>query len=91
MKRTTSLFIILIVIQFMTAWLCGPYSCEWGNTAYFYTGLIVALVALLLPFLEKSLTTQKKIGMGLLFLLGIIATWIIGFLAADFKIMCRLF
>lgn len=91
MKRITSLFIILIVIELMTAWICAPYSCEWGNSTYFYTGVIIAVIALLLPFLQKGQTHLKNIGIGLLFMLGSVAVWIIGFLAADFRIMCRLF
>jgi len=91
MKRTTSLFIILIVIELMAAWVCGPYSCEWGNSAYFYTGLIVCVVAFILPFLQKTWSAQKRIGIAFLFVLGVVAVWVIGFLAGDFRIMCRLF
>jgi hypothetical protein len=91
MKRTTSLFIILIVIQLMTAWICGPYSCEWGNSTYFYTGILLAAVAFMLPFLQKSWSLQKRIGIGLLFAAAIAMVWIIGFMIFDFRIMCRLF
>lgn len=91
MKRIYSLLIILVVIEFITASICAPYSCEWGNSTYFYTGLLLAAIALLLPFLQKPWSVQKRIGIGLLFALAIVIIWIIGFMLFDFRIMCRLF
>ncbi|MFT3705684.1 MAG: hypothetical protein QM802_25165 [Agriterribacter sp.] len=91
MKKISSPFIILIVIELMTAWICAPYSCEWGNSLYFYTGLIIAAISFVLPLLQKLWSIQKRIGIGLLFLVGSMLIWVVGFMLFNFRIMCRLF
>ncbi|MES1215482.1 MAG: hypothetical protein ABUT20_08195 [Bacteroidota bacterium] len=91
MKKIYLLLIILLIIEFLLATLCGPYSCEWGNEVYFYGGILIAIVSFALPFFQKQWPVGKRIGFGLLFALGSAITWTIGFLVCDFKIICKLF
>ena len=91
MKKLYLLFIFLLVLEFLLAFICGPYSCEWGNPTYFYTGIIFLLVSLILPLLQKQWPGSKRIGFALLFALITLVVWVLGFIAGDFRIMCRLF
>jgi hypothetical protein len=79
------------VVQIILAVICGPYSCEWGNSVYFYFGIGSLTLAFLLPLLQKAWTANKRIGYSLLFLFGSVIIWCAGFMLGGFKIMCRLF
>ncbi len=91
MKKIYLLLVILLIIEFLLATICGTYSCEQGNEIYFYSGILITLASLSLPFFYKVWTMGKRIGFGLLFMLASVAIWAIGFLVCDFKIICKLF
>jgi hypothetical protein len=91
MKSISLPYIILLVTQIILAFICGPHSCEWGNTVYFYSGIAGLTLAFLLPILQKAWPVNKRIGYSLLFLFGSVATWCTGFMLGGFRIMCKLF
>ncbi|MEP7372207.1 MAG: hypothetical protein ABI675_02390 [Chitinophagaceae bacterium] len=91
MKKIYILLIGLFVAQLILAFFCGPYSCEWGNTVYFYAGVVSLLMAAMLPFLRKDWLISKRLLYGFLFLLCSVIVWVLGFMAGGFKIICRLF
>jgi hypothetical protein len=90
MKRMYLLLIGLYALQLVLAFFCGPYSCKWGNSVYFYSGVANLLVAFILPFLLDDGPWSQCLVRGLLFLLGSAMVWVCGFMAFDFKIICRL-
>ena len=85
------LVIALQVFQLILAFICGPHSCEWGNAVYFYAGIVTLLALIVIPFFQSSCSPAKRMGFACLFLLSGTAVWVIGFIAGDFRIMCRLF
>lgn len=91
MRRIYTLLLILSVLQFVLAFICGPYSCEWGNNVYFCAGIVCLLAAAALPLFEKNLRTSKRLFLSFLFLLASLLVWAAGFMAADFRIICKLF
>jgi hypothetical protein len=82
---------VLLAIEIILAFICAPYSCDWGNTVYFYAGIFVLIASLLLPGLQKNWTIAKRTGYAFLFALIIVVVWIACFMLFDFKIMCRMF
>ena len=91
MKKMYILFVVLLAMQIILAIICAPYSCEWGNTVYFYGGLICLAVSFVLPLLQKDRPMPARLGFGFLFLVITAGTWIASFILNDFRIMCRLF
>jgi hypothetical protein len=91
MKKAYLLYGLLLLSTGILAIICGPHSCEWGNGVYFASGLGGLLLAILLPFLQKDWPRKKRIGKGLLFLLGLIIFWCAGFLLGEFRLFCRMF
>jgi len=91
MKKMYILLICLYVLQLILAFICGPYSCKWGNTVYFYTGIANLLAAFILPLIMAEGLWPHRLLLAALFLLGSAIVWVIGFMVFDFKIMCRLF
>ncbi|HKO80808.1 MAG TPA: hypothetical protein VJU78_10445 [Chitinophagaceae bacterium] len=91
MKKIYFLLIILLILEFLLALVCGPYSCDWGNTVYFYSGITFVLISFILPLLQKQWPTGKRIGFAFLFAMATLIVWLLGFIAGDFRIMCRLF
>jgi len=82
----------ICVVLFAFSFVAGPKSCEWGLTAYFWTG-IAALVALFaVPMvLRTDRTMLMRSAFGLAFAVGGLAVWIAGLAAGNVRIMCRLF
>ena len=91
MKRIYTLFAILLVIEIILAIICGPHSCEWGNSVYFYFGIFSLAVSFILALLQKEWPLGKRIGYGFLFLLVSVIVWCAGFMLCGFSIICRLF
>jgi len=85
------LLIVLQVFQLILAFICGPHSCEWGNTVYFYVGIFTLMALFITPFFQKSWSAGKRLGVACVFLFSGIMVWVIGFIAGNFRIMCRLF
>lgn len=91
MKRAYRVYLLLLLAQVVLAIICGPHSCEWGNAVYFWAGVAALLLSLLAPQLQKEWPWGKRIGFGLLFLLGSVVVWCSGFMLGEFRIMCRMF
>ena len=91
MKRIYTWLIILLATEVLFVIICGPYSCEWGNTVYFYFGIAGLLVSFALPLIEKEWPLKKRVGFGLLFPVLWAVIWVAGFMLGGFRIMCKLF
>ena len=87
MKKPMLYWVVLFVLQFIVAVICAPYSCEWGNTVYFFTGVVCLFIAFLLSIFQKQWTFGKRLLVGLLMLLLSVVLWCAGFGLLDFKIM----
>ena len=84
------LLIGLYALQLVLAFFCGPYSCKWGNGVYFYSGVANLLLAFILPLLLEGGSLSHRFLFAILFLLGSALVWVAGFIAFDFKIICRM-
>jgi len=91
MKKLPVLYIALSVAQFIVAIICAPQSCAWGNSVYFFIGLVCLAVAFILPMFHRQWKLYKRRMFGLLFALVSVILWCAGFMLLDFKIICRLF
>lgn len=77
---------------FAFAFVAAPKSCEWGLTAYFWSGVAALVVLLALPVaLRTDRTALQRAAFGLAFAAFGAAVWIAGLFAANVRIMCRLF
>ena len=77
---------------FVFAFIAAPQSCEWGLTAYFWSGVASLIVLLAVPMVvrtDRSIPGRVALGLGLA-ALGV-AVWVAGLFAANVRIMCRLF
>jgi hypothetical protein len=90
MKKMYILLLCLYGLQLILAFFCGPYSCKWGNSVYFYSGVINLLAAFILALLLVDGAWPHRLLPAILFLLGSAIVWVIGFIVFDFKIICRL-
>jgi len=80
------------VALFAFAFVAAPKSCEWGNEAYFWSGVACLVVLSGLPFaLRAGESIVSRAGLGLALAALGCGVWLAGFFAADFRIMCRLF
>ena len=91
MKRAYRLYLFALLLQLILAFVCAPHSCQWGNGVYFALGIITLLFSFVLPFFQKEWPQSKRLLLAFLFLLGSVVIWCVGFMLADFQIMCRLF
>jgi hypothetical protein len=83
---------ILSAALFGFAFVASPKACEWGLSAYFWSGVAVILILFIAPFyLRRHESTGKRIGTALLAGGAGLAIWISGLFIADIQIMCRLF
>ena len=85
------LFVVLNAIEIILAFICAPYSCDWGNTVYVYAGIFSIAVSFILPFLQRNLSIAKRIGYSFLFAFITVAVWVLCFMLCGFSIMCRMF
>ncbi|TAK79808.1 MAG: hypothetical protein EPO20_30720 [Betaproteobacteria bacterium] len=77
---------------FAFAFVAAPHSCEWGLTAYFWSGVASLLILFATPFaLRTDRTTLVRVGFGFGFAVLGAAIWFAGLVAANVRIMCRLF
>jgi hypothetical protein len=82
----------LSVALFGFAFVAAPKSCQWGNEAYFWSGIAALPAYFAIPFLlgaGASLLARAGLGLGLV-LVGC-AVWLGGLFAANFRIICTLF
>lgn len=92
-NETTLVSAALVLLGlFGFAFIAAPHSCEWGLTAYTWAGLGALLGLALMPWLLDPESTH---GWRALFTLGLSAmgllVWAAGLLAANFRLICRLF
>jgi hypothetical protein len=79
-------------VLFAFAFVVAPHACEWGLTAYFWTGVVSVLAMGALPFvLPGDRTLAARIGVGLGLAIAGMGAWIGGIAAANVQILCRLF
>jgi hypothetical protein len=90
-KKIVTQYISLFVLQLLAAIICGPHSCEWGNTMYFFSGIACLATAFALYVMQTKCKLQKRVTMGLLMALMSVAFWCMGFILFDFRIICKLF
>jgi len=77
---------------FAFSFVAAPKSCEWGLTAYFWSGVAALLVLFAVPIaLRTDRPALLRAAFGAGFVACGAATWIAGLFAANVRIMCRLF
>jgi multidrug transporter EmrE-like cation transporter len=77
---------------FALAFVAALHSCEWGLSAYFWTGVATLPAMFALPFLlHAGASAGRRFGLAFLLAGLACATWIVGLFAANVRIMCRLF
>ena len=91
MKTRTIIVLGLFFVQILAAVFFGPYSCEWGNEYYFFTGLACLLTMILIMLLQRQWDVLKRLGYAVLFSFGSLVVWFLGLLLGDFQLLCRLF
>ena len=77
---------------FAFAFVAAPHSCEWGLSAYFWSGVACLAALFSMPFvLREGMSTPRRTVLAFA-LAGLgCGTWIAGLFAANVRIMCRLF
>lgn len=77
---------------FALAFLVAPRSCEGGLTVYWWAGVIgVVALAAIPPVVRAGQSVPGRIAWAAGFLAFGVAVWIAGLLAANVRIICRLF
>lgn len=77
---------------FVFAFVAAPRSCEWGLSAYVWSGVAALAGLLALPVaVERGRTVERRIAAGLGHAALALTTWVAGLFAADFQLLCRLF
>jgi hypothetical protein len=90
--RTTWIAGSICAALFAFAFVAAPKSCEWGLTAYFWSGVAALVVLFAIPMaLRTDRTGLQRAAFGLAFAAFGAAVWIAGLFAANVRIMCRLF
>lgn len=93
-RRTLALITggILCAVLFAFAFVAAPKSCEWGLTAYFWSGVACVLLLFTLPFVLRVVhTTRGRVGLAFAFAATGCGAWIAGLFVANVRIVCRLF
>lgn len=83
---------VLAVGLLALAFVAGPQPCEGGLGVYALAGLLAIVAMACAPWLlDRTASTGQRLKTAALSAAIGIAVWIIGFFAADFRIVCRLF
>ncbi len=95
MKRQTHILTlggVICAALFAFAYVAAPASCEWGLTAYFWSGVASVLALFVMPaILQKDRSVLRRVALGLgLATLGVVV-WFVGLEVANVRILCRLF
>ena len=91
-KRLLAAAAIIAVIVVASAFVLGPHGCEGGIEAYLAIGAVAFVVLLVLPWwLLRPASRLRQAGWSVGLALADVALWIGALLAADFRIICRLF
>jgi hypothetical protein len=82
----------LCIALFAFAFVAAPKSCQWGNDAYFWSGIACTVMLFAAPLaLRTGVTILGRIGLGLGFAVFGCAVWLAGLFVANFRIICALF
>lgn len=82
----------LCTALFASAFVAAPHSCEWGLSAYFWSGVVSVPVLFALPLvLHPAASTRTRIGLAVGFAAVGCGVWFGGLVAANFQLLCRLF
>ena len=82
----------LCAALFAFAFVAAPHSCEWGLTAYFWSGVACVILAFALPFiLDRSASLGRRYAWAFGLALATTGVWFGGLVAANVRIICRLF
>jgi hypothetical protein len=74
------------------AFVAAPHSCEWGLSAYAAAGAVAMLIGTAGGFLlQRDRAPAKRLMQAALVVSACLAAWLAGFVAADFRLLCRLF
>ena len=80
------------ILLFAFALVAAPRSCEWGLSAYTWSGLACLVGLGAVPFLVRTeLTDGRRLLTGAGLVIGTAVVWLGGLFAANVRIMCRLF
>lgn len=92
MNRPAQGTLLCWILLFAFAFVAAPASCEWGLSAYTWTGLACLVGLAAVPFVVRSeMTTGRRLLLGLGSAVGTLLVWLGGLFAANVRIMCRLF
>lgn len=79
------------VFMFALAFVAAPHSCEWGLSTYVWCGVAALAVLVVLPFATPmSSSTLVSLGWAAGLLVLGIGVWLLGLVAANVRIICRL-
>jgi hypothetical protein len=77
---------------FVFAFVAAPHSCQWGNDAYFWSGVACLVMLFAMPFAFRAAESiVGRAGLALGFVVFGCGVWFAGLAAANFRIICKLF
>jgi hypothetical protein len=80
------------VTLFVLAFVAAPHSCEWGLSAWFWSGVGSFAAVIAAPFvLHRELPPRRRAGVAAALAGLVLVAWIAGGALANVRIMCRLF
>ena len=83
---------VVMAALFVFAFVAAPQSCEWGLTAYFWSGVGTVVTLLAVPLiLRTDSPVPRRVAVSLGFAAISLGVWVAGLFAANVRIMCRLF
>lgn len=94
--RPILLVAAVYIAIFAFAFIAAPSSCQWGFSAYIWSGLAALGILFAIPFIFESTRSQSS-PQSSRFLLGFVFTlfgcgvWLTGAYVANMRILCRLF
>jgi len=90
--RPVLLVATVCIAIFAFAFIAAPNSCQWGFSAYFWSGLVALGVLFAIPFIFGSARSQlSRFLLGFVFMLLGCGVWLAGAYVANMRILCRLF
>jgi len=91
-KRSLVVAIVIGGTLCVFAFVATPASCEWGLSAYVWSGVAAGVVLFAAPFLlEPQLEPGRQALWGVLYVLGGAGVWFAALLASGMRVVCRLF
>ena len=91
-KRSLSSAAFIYAAVLAIGFVAAPHSCEWGLTAYVWTGLLAIPAAFAVPFvMQRGATVPKRLLWGFAYVILSVAVWFAGLAVANVRVVCRLF